>query len=87
MPLNTAPYQTGNVENMMPAAAITQTSLPSQNGPIVPVSARSSPSVRASIGRRMSTPKSKPSRKKYSVKLSAISQNHSATRSTVPQSL
>jgi hypothetical protein len=64
MPLNSAPYQTGKVENMTPAAAITHTSLPSQNGPMVPVSARSSASVLASSGRRMSTPKSKPSRKK-----------------------
>jgi hypothetical protein len=64
MPLKTAPYQTGNVENISPAAAITQTSLPSQKGPIVPVSARSSASVLARVGRRMSTPKSKPSRKK-----------------------
>ncbi len=82
MPLNSAPYQTGKVENITPAAAMTQTSLPSQNGPIVPVRARSSASVRASSGRRMSTPKSKPSRRKYSVKVSATSQNHSVTRST-----
>jgi hypothetical protein len=82
MPLNSAPYQIGNVENMIPAAAITHTSLPSQNGPMVPVRARSSASLRASSGRRMSTPKSKPSRKKYSVKVRASNQNHSATRST-----
>lgn len=63
-PVSSAPYHSGKVAKIAPAARTTHTSLPPQTGPMVLISALRSRSVLAMKGRRRSTPKSKPSRKK-----------------------
>ena len=57
-------YHSGNAANVAPPATSSQTSLPSQTGPIVRIIARRSGSLRPMTGSRMPTPKSKPSRTK-----------------------
>jgi hypothetical protein len=57
-------YQTGNAANVAPAATISQTSLPSQIGPIAFRHRRRSVSSRPIATQSMPTPKSNPSRTK-----------------------
>jgi hypothetical protein len=64
-----AAYQFGKAANIAPPAVISQTSLPSQTGPIVLIMTRrvvssERPSARPRNGSRMPTPKSNPSRTK-----------------------
>ena len=60
-PLNRVAYHSGKAANVAPPATRTQTSLPSQTGPIVLIRTRRSRSSRAKVGISMPTPKSKPS--------------------------
>lgn len=57
-------YHSGKAAKVAPPAVSSQTSLPSQTGPIVLIRTRFSVRSRASSLVRMPTPKSKPSRKK-----------------------
>ena len=54
-------YQPGNAAKVAPPAVSSQTSLPSQTGPIVLIMTRRLVSSRPSTGSRMPTPKSNPS--------------------------
>src|ERR1700761_7503849 len=60
-------YQSGKAANVAPPATISQTSLPSQNGPMALRHSRRSTSSRAMATLSMPTPKSKPSSTKYTV--------------------
>src|ERR1700744_2523344 len=60
-------YQSGKAANVAPPARISQTSLPSQNGPMAFRHSRRSTSSRAMATLSMPTPKSKPSSTKYTV--------------------
>ena len=57
-------YHSGNAAKVAPPATSSQTSLPSQTGPMVLIATLRSVSVRPTQGRSMPTPKSKPSRTK-----------------------
>ncbi len=73
-------YQPGNAANIAAPATISQTSLPSQSGPIVLIAARRPASSRPTTACSMPTPKSKPSRTKNPVHTTAISKNQNETR-------
>ena len=73
-------YQTGKAANVAPAATISQTSLPSQNGPIAFRQSRRSRSSRPSSRLSTPTPKSKPSSTKYPVHSSPIQANQAVFR-------
>src|ERR1700759_2452151 len=60
-------YQSGKAANVAPPARISQTSLPSQNGPMAFRQSRRSTSSRVMATLSMPTPKSKPSSTKYTV--------------------
>ena len=57
-------YQPGKAAKVAPPAVSSQTSLPSQTGPIALIMTRRLVSSRPSTGSRMPTPKSNPSRMK-----------------------
>ena len=57
-------YQAGKAANVAPAATTSQTSFPSQTGPIDSNMAPRSASFRGTNGSSMPTPKSKPSSRK-----------------------
>ena len=57
-------YQPGKAAKVAPPAVSSQTSLPSQVGPMVLIMIRRRAWSRPSTGSRMPTPKSKPSRTK-----------------------
>src|SRR5699024_8698207 len=57
-------YHAGKAANMTPTATISQTSFPSQTGPIVLTTTRRSVLSRPNTGSSMPTPKSNPSRKR-----------------------
>ena len=61
---NIVPYHVGKAANVAPPAMTSQTSLPSQTGPIVSSIAPRSRSSRGRKGSSIPTPKSKPSRTK-----------------------
>ena len=61
---NMVAYQDGNAAKMPAPATISQTSFPSQNGPMEFMAARFSSSVFPTIPCSMPTPKSNPSRTK-----------------------
>jgi len=55
-PLNSVAYQLGNAANIAPPAVMSQTSLPSQNGPMVLMMTRRSSSFLPRNGSRIPTP-------------------------------
>ena len=61
---NSEAYQSGNAAKVAPPAVRSQTSLPSQTGPIVLIRTRRSVLFRAKPFISMPTPRSKPSRKR-----------------------
>ena len=61
-PLNAAAYTRGKAKTSTPPDARSQTSFPSQRGPIAASTVRRSASVRATNVWTMPAPKSKPSR-------------------------
>ena len=73
-------YQPGNAANMAAAATISQTSLPSQSGPIVLMAARRPASSRPTTLCSMPTPKSNPSRTKNPVHRIAMMMNQNGTK-------
>src|SRR5688572_28340619 len=64
--------------NRTPPAAISQTSFPSQNGPIDWITRWRSASVLPTKRRSAPAPKSKPSRTAYAISVSASTPNHSS---------
>jgi hypothetical protein len=76
-------YQNGNAANVAPPAVSSQTSLPSQTGPIVLIITRRSSSVAPSGCSSMPTPKSNPSRKKYPIQRTAMRMNQKVVSSMV----
>ena len=68
-------YQAGKAAKVAPPAVSSQTSLPSQVGPMVLTITRRSLSSRPRMGSSIATPKSKPSRKKKPTHSTAISRN------------
>lgn len=75
-PLNRVAYQPGKAAKVAPPAVISQTSLPSQVGPIVLIITRRSLGSLPRMGYSIETPKSKPSRKKKPIHSTAMSRNH-----------
>src|ERR1700757_3882313 len=80
---NTVAYQPGNAANIAAPATISQTSLPSQTGPMVLRIARrliprSPEPMRANGSINMPTPKSKPSRMKKPRNSTAMTPNHNS---------
>src|ERR1700719_749407 len=73
-------YQTGKAAKVAPAATISQTSLPSQTGPMAFRQSRRSSSSRPMTRLSMPTPKSKPSSTKYPVHSTPIRANHAVFR-------
>src|SRR3984885_13553462 len=73
-------YQSGKAANVAPPARISQTSLPSQNGPMAFRQSRRSTSSRAMATLSMPTPKSKPSSTKYMVHTSPSRANQAVFR-------
>ena len=78
---NTVAYQSGNAANIAAPPVISQTSLPSQTGPMVLSAARrcglrSPMPTRAKGSINMPTPKSKPSRMKKPRNSTAMTPNH-----------
>ena len=65
---------------MAPPAVSSHTSLPSQTGPMVPISTRRSASSLPRKGSEIPTPKSNPSRKKYPTQSTAMRVNQSVSR-------
>ena len=61
---NIVAYHAGNAANVAPVATTSQTSLPSQTGPMVPSILLRSSSSRPTQGSSIPTPKSKPSSRK-----------------------
>src|SRR3954449_7420572 len=74
-PEKSVAYQAGKAANMAAPATISQTSLPSQNGPIVRSASRRSPSSRPTTVCSAPTPKSNPSRTKNPVQKKATTMN------------
>src|SRR3954451_10442236 len=74
-PENSVAYQAGKAANIAAPATISQTSLPSQNGPIAFRAVWRSRSSRPTIVCSMPTPKSKPSRTKNPVQKKATTMN------------
>ena len=72
---NHVAYQSGNAANVAPPATMSQTSLPSQNGPIVLIATRRSRSVFPTTVCNAPTPKSNPSRTKNPVQKKAMMMN------------
>ena len=76
---NQVAYQGGKAANMAAPATISQTSLPSQTGPMVLMATRRSTSVRPTSLCSAPTPKSKPSRTKKPVQKKATTTNQIRT--------
>jgi len=72
-------YQPGNAANMAAAATISQTSLPSQSGPIVLMAALRPASSLPTTPCSMPTPKSNPSRTKNPVHRTVMTMNQNGT--------
>src|SRR5216684_4582575 len=68
----------GKATKSAPPAASSQTSFPSQNGPMAASTCRRSESVRATKGERIPAPRSKPSSATYMANISAAIANHSS---------
>ncbi len=77
---NQLAYQLGKAANIDAPATISQTSLPSQNGPIELMATRRSVSVRPTTLCRAPTPKSNPSRTKKPVQKNATITNQTVGR-------
>ena len=77
---NMVAYQLGNAANVPAPATISQTSLPSHQGPIVPIATRRSSSVLPTIVCSTPTPKSKPSSTKNPTHRTAMTTNQSVCR-------
>src|SRR6476646_3051266 len=75
-PLKPDAYSRGKAKYRVPPPASSQTSLPSQTGPMVRITVRRSWSVLAMNRCRTPAPRSKPSRTTYAVIITATSQNH-----------
>ena len=73
-------YQSGKAAKMPAPATISQTSLPSQNGPMVLMATRRSTSVFPTTACRAPTPRSKPSRTKNPVQKTAMTENQKICR-------
>ena len=73
-------YQFGKAANIDAPATTSQTSLPSQTGPIVLIATRRSRSVRPTTLCRAPTPKSNPSSTKKPVQKNATITNHTVLR-------
>ncbi len=68
-------YQVGNAANVPATATISQTSLPSQNGPMDSIAALRPSSSRPTTRCSMPTPKSKPSRTRKPVQSTTRTMN------------
>src|SRR3954451_12836942 len=73
-------YHPGNAANVPAAATTSQTSLPSQSGPMVAITARRPASSRPTTPCSMPTPKSNPSRTKNPTHSTVRTRNQKATR-------
>src|SRR5699024_1478914 len=73
-------YQCGNAANIAPPAVINQTSLASQNGPIVLIYTRFSVSSFPKKRETIPTPKSKPSKTKKPTNNIVINMNQNSLR-------
>src|SRR5690625_7162637 len=82
-PANMDAYQCGNAANVAPAAVMSQTSLPSQTGPMVLSNTRRCDSFLAHAFINMPTPRSKPSRMRYPVHSTAMRMNHNVVRNYI----
>ncbi len=76
-------YQAGKAANMAAPATISQTSLPSQTGPMVFTATRRSRSLRPTNECNIPTPKSKPSRMKNPIQKTATMTNQKSYRCTI----
>ena len=79
---NMVAYQLGNAAKMPAPATMSQTSLASQNGPIVLIATRRSVSFFPTNQCRTPTPKSKPSRTKKPHQRTAMTMNQKICRPT-----
>src|SRR3954464_5218700 len=73
-------YPPGNAANVPAAATMSQTSLPSQSGPMVAMTARRPASSRPTTPCSMPTPKSNPSRTRNPTHSTVRTRNQKATR-------
>ena len=80
---NREAYQRGKAANVAPAAVSSQTSFPSQTGPIVLSRTRRSVLLRAKSFMSMPTPRSNPSRKRYPVHRTAMATNQMVGNSSM----
>ena len=79
----TEAYQCGKAANIAPAAVISQTSLPSQTGPIELSRTRLLRSLRLRNGIIMPTPRSKPSRNRYPIQSTTMRTNQIVARISI----